>query len=155
MVSKLSWALSILALVLIAAQAAGYNVIVPLAAIVIIDLITIKYSVGKHKTHEIMGTFEKKLATIETHVLDLVSFLKTKDSQSVTLGGIEESLEKHKDSVRGEVKEHLDRVAEKAIDIENRLNDMKKGFSAAIAAFDDRLRALEGTVEQEPAVEET
>ncbi|MBI4015462.1 MAG: hypothetical protein HY362_01965 [Candidatus Aenigmarchaeota archaeon] len=155
MVSKLSWVLSILALILIAVQAAGYNVIVLLSGVVIIDLVAIKYSVGKHGNHEVFGAFEKKLSTIETHVLDMVSFIKTKETQNVTLGGIEESLEKHKDSVRAEVKDHLDRVAEKAIDIENRLSDMKKGFSAAIAAFDDRLRALEGAAEPEPAVEET
>jgi len=61
MVSKLSWALSTLALVLIAVQAAGYNVIVLLSGVVIIDLIAIKYSVGKHGNHEVFGTFENRL----------------------------------------------------------------------------------------------
>jgi hypothetical protein len=153
-INKIFWFVSFTTVVFLGLQIAGYAVTPALIALLIIDVVVLKVSM-ESKHHKlgmnVMYDLNSKLGSIHTCLLDIGNFLSatkmkgdvTPNAGMVTLGAIENSLGKHSEVIRGEFKNEMDKVATKVIDVENRITDMRKGFSAAIAAFDDRMRCLE------------
>lgn len=164
-ISKLFWFLGALTVVFLALQVSGYFVTEIIIALLIINLIVLKVSQEStsHKyAHKTLENINDRLGGIHSVLVDLTNFTRgpktnnpgpathSHGKEIVTLGAIENALNKHKGELRVEFKGHLDKIATKAIDIENSLHEVRSGFSSAIAAFDDRMRTLEGNIINQP-----
>ena len=154
-VNKIFWFVSLATIIFLGLHVLGYPVLPAVLALLVIDVVVLKVS-GEAKGHSTsmraITDMNGKLASIHSVLLDMGNFMRMSrkgeahtpaGTNMVTLGAIEKSLAGHRDNIKTEVKGDIDKIAEKIIDVENRLFDMRKGFSAAIAAFDDRMRSLE------------
>jgi len=142
MAGKVFWLVALGVLVTLGLIAKGYDLLLAAFALLLIALICLKLSLdkGERLSKEIKNELSGRLTSLDTIVQDLTKAFKDQaDVKEFTLG----ALEKTKNEIRAEVKESIDKMAKKAIDIENNLNQMKRTFSAAFASLDDRLRALE------------
>jgi hypothetical protein len=156
-VNKIFWFVSLVTVIFLGLQVLGYPVLPGLMALMIIDIIVLKVitdTKGHSTGMRVITDMNSKLANIHSVLMDMGNFLRENrkgdvhmpvnaGANMVTLGAIEKTLNKHKDDIKDDFKSDVDKIAEKIIDVENRLFDMRKGFSAAIAAFDDRMRSLE------------
>lgn len=143
---KLFWFLSGLTMIFLALQVLGYDMLIALFSLIFIDLVVVELSRQddrdkfrtelKHEMVARIGNIERILGNM------LANF-----SHLATLEHVhhiaEEKITLHKSSLREEFKNDLDRIAKKAIDIENKLHDLRHTFSAGIGSLDDRLRAIE------------
>lgn len=142
MAGKVFWILALGVLVTLGLMLKGYDLLLAAFALLLIALISLKLSLdrGERATKELRGELGGRLSSIDSVVQDLTkAFKEQADIKDFTLG----VLEKTKGEIRVELKDSMDRMAKKAIDIENSLNQMKRTFSAAFASLDDRLRAIE------------
>jgi len=161
--SKLFWISAALTAVFTGMYFLGYSAIEIVLLFIIADIVMLKlqhdklgHSVGAQVMGEVTAKFGGAIA-------DMTNFMRNAPTSigaasDVTLGGIEAAFSKHKEDIRTEFNDGLDRMAKKAIDIENKLNTAVKNFSSAIGAFDDRLRSLEstdGTMVAEPVPVQT
>ena len=135
------WLFSVLALAALAATAAGYATLPVAVTLLLISVVLLKVAtdsgkgIGDLKT-EITG----RIASVESSLSGLTSrFDEIKSSNELTLG----AMDRMKSDVQGEMKMGLDRMAERLIDFENSMNQMKRTFSAAVASLDDRMRVME------------
>jgi len=167
-VNKIFWFVSLVTVIFLGLHVLGYPVLPGILALLIIDVVILKVT-GEGKSHAVsmraITDMNGKLGSIHSVLLDMGNFMRASRKgevrpsipapSMVTLGAIEKSLGKHREHIKTEVKGDIDKIAEKIIDVENRLFDMRKGFSAAIAAFDDRMRSLEeGDVPEKESSEE-
>lgn len=128
----------------------GYGSIEIVMTLIIVDMVMLKLlheKLGKDLGNQLMGEVNTRLSSVMD---EMTNFMKdpahigpAPEAVEATLGGIERTLVEHRDEVRQEFNDSLDRMAKKAIDIENKLNSAVKNFSSAIGAFDDRIRSLE------------
>ena len=151
--SKLFWFTALSTIVFLGMYIYGFDLLNIVLAMMIINMVVLKASsdelFSKLKiTQSVSGKMEK----IEDVMLDLTKFMRDKEAGStapsskmadITLGGIEGSFKKQAGIIKQDIDEKLDRMATKSVDIENKLNDIKKTFSAAIASLDDRLHTIE------------
>lgn len=156
-INKIFWFVALVTVIFLGLNVLGYPVLPAVLALLVIDVVVLKVSFegkGHATSMRAITDMNGKLASIHAVLLDMGNFMRTDrkgevhmpmnpGANMVTLGAIEKTLTTHKDVIRGEIKGDVDKIAEKIIDVENRLFDMRKGFSAAIAAFDDRMRSLE------------
>ena len=167
-VNKIFWFVSLVTVVFLGLHVLGYPVLPGVLALLVIDMVILKVT-GDSKSHALsmraVTDMNSKLGHIHSVLLDMGNFMRANrkgeahipmpaGANMITLGAIEKTLTKHKDEIKTDVKGDVDKIAEKIIDVENRLFDMRKGFSAAIAAFDDRMRSLEEGEEAEETVDE-
>ncbi|MBL7160067.1 MAG: hypothetical protein ISS95_00730 [Candidatus Aenigmarchaeota archaeon] len=165
-VSKLFWFVSVVLVVFLGLQIAGHSAVEIIISLVIIDLIALK--LGQESSSEREISKERVISgigKIEELLIDLTKFMRsnisapasnpsgssnpgskpaqTSSLQDITLGGIERGIKQNADKLREEFKEGLDRIAKKAIEIENSITHQKKIFSTAVASLDDRIRSVE------------
>jgi hypothetical protein len=140
-IAQAFWLFSVLALAALAATAAGYATLPVAVTLLLISMVLLKVAtdsgkgVGDLKT-EITG----RIASVENSLSGLTSrFDEIRSNNELTLG----AMDRVKSDVQGEMKMGLDRMAERLIDFENGMNQMKRTFSAAVASLDDRMRAVE------------
>lgn len=139
---KLFWLISAALLVAIGLAFKGYDSMIAALGLVFLALITLKFSMDKSGgvAKDIRADLGGRLSTVDGMVQDLTkAFKEQADIKDFTLG----ALEKMKGDIRVEVKDNLDKMAEKTIELENGMNQMKRTFSAAFASLDDRVRAME------------
>ena len=150
---KLFWFAAALTILFMFLYMFGYGSIEIVITLIIVDMVMLKLlheQLGKDLGSQLMGEFNTRFGGV---VSDLTNFMKSHSNpgnpgtaNEVTFGGIEKTLAQHRDELRKEFNDSIDRMAKKAIEIENKLNSAIKNFSSAIGAFDDRIRSLE-TVE--------
>ncbi|MEM5814551.1 MAG: hypothetical protein QXD77_01930 [Candidatus Aenigmatarchaeota archaeon] len=139
---KLFWIISAALLAAIGLAFKGYDATLAALGLVLLALITLKFSIDKAggMSKDIRSELGGRLSSLDGMVQDLTKAFKDQaDIKDFTLG----ALEKMKGEIRTEVKVNLDKMAEKTIEMENSMNQMKRTFSAAFASLDDRVRSLE------------
>jgi hypothetical protein len=139
---KLFWIISAALVAAIGLAYKGYDSTLAAFGLVTIALITLKFSIDKSGglAKQARMDLGGRLSSLDGMVQDLTkTFKEQTDIKEFTLG----TLEKMKTDMRLEAKDSIDRMAEKTIEIENNLNQMKRTFSAAFASLDDRVRAME------------
>lgn len=139
---KLFWIISAALLVAIGLAFKGYDATVAALGLVLIALITLKFSIDKSGglAKGVRADLGGRLSSLDGMMQDLTKAFKDQtDIKDFTLG----AMEKMKGEMRIEIKDSVDRMAEKTIELENGVNQMKRTFSAAFASLDDRMRAME------------
>jgi hypothetical protein len=144
--SKLFWFLAIITLVFIALQAMGYSVMEVVLSLLIIDVVVVEVSRQLDKSkltnefkHEILSRFN----IIENMCKNINYSLKFEGDFDHKLNEVIRGNKiafKRTDEI---FKDSMDKMAKKLIEVENSMNRMKRTFSSAIAAFDDRISSLE------------
>ncbi|MEM5804663.1 MAG: hypothetical protein QXU82_02345 [Candidatus Aenigmatarchaeota archaeon] len=146
---KLFWFTAASTAIFLAMYVAGFDLLKIVLALLVINMVVLKASHDEaFEKINFSGFIAGKMEKVEDVVSDLTKFMREKEgfvskAGDVTLGGIEDAMKKQTESVRMEMNEKLDKMAEKAIEIENRMSDLKKTFSAAVASLDDRLNSVE------------
>ena len=162
--SKLFWFTALSTIAFLVMYVLGFDLLNIVLALLLVNMIVLKASHDEiFEKFRFGHSLSSKIEKIEDVMLDLTRFLRSKETGSpasskmedITLGGIENSFKKQAGAIREEMDTKLDMMAKKAIDIENRLNDIKKTFSAAVASLDDRIHTIEGPEKTEETAEET
>ena len=141
MLPVLFWIGILAAAGLTVAHVMGYNVLQYAIGVLIVDVVLLEVSRAADKklfTNDLKHEFTVRITNLESLVNGLTNTL-----QANSLEKMEDKLRGHRNEIRIEFSDSLDRMAKKAIDIENRLTQMRNTFSSAIASFDDRIRSLE------------
>jgi hypothetical protein len=135
------WLFSVLALAALAATAAGYATLPVAVTLLLISVVLLKVATDPGKgLGDLKTEISGRIAGMETSLSGLTSrFDEIKSNNELTLG----AMDRLKGDMQGETKMGLDRMAERLIDFENGMNQMKRTFSAAVASLDDRMRAIE------------
>ncbi len=135
------WLFSVLTLAALAAVLTGYTTLPVAVTLLLISVILLRISVNPSKgIGSIRSELGGRLASLENSFSGLnKSVDEIKSGSELTLG----TLDRFKNDLQGEMKIGLDRMAERLIDFENGMNQMKRTFSAAVASLDDRVRVME------------
>ncbi len=157
--AKLFWLSAVATLGLIALQIFGYPTLELIAVFLLIDVIIVRYSgeraiknFGKQAESYAakFSTFagiETAVNEVKSSVGELTNFMQEtktmRAAEQTTLGVIQSALDRHKEDLRFEFKDSMDRMAGKFIEMENDMHDFKRGFASAIGAMDDRLKMIE------------
>ena len=161
--AKLFWVSAVVTLALIGIQLMGYPALELIVVFLLLDVVIARYSgeraiknFGKQAEsysarisnfQSSFGGIETAVNEIKTNVSELTGFMhETKTMQAreqTTLGTIQAALDRHKEDLRMDFKNDMDRMAGKFIEMENDFNDLKGGFASAIGAMDDRLKMIE------------
>jgi hypothetical protein len=139
---KLFWLASTGLLIALGLALKGYDSVLAALGLVLIALVALKFSIDKSGglAKGVKSELGGRLSSLDGMVQDLTKAFKDQaDIKEFTLG----ALEKMKGDMRVEVKDSIDRMATKTIELENGMNQMKRTFSAAFASLDDRVRAME------------
>jgi len=142
MSGKLFWLAAAASLVAIGMAFKGYDAMTASLGLLLVSVITLKISTdgGGKAAREVKNELSGRLSSIDGMVQDLTkAFKEQSEIKDFTLG----ALENMKADMRIEVKDSIDRMAEKTIEMENSMGQMKRTFSAAFASLDDRMRAME------------
>ncbi len=143
MAAILFWLMIVITLGIVVAYFKGYPNLFPAAFISLLISAVLAKSAGDGSRKDVSSArseFNSRLSTLDSIVSDLTkSFKEQKEQANFTLGAFEAV----KDELRTDFKNSIDRVAERMIDFENSVNQMKRTFSAAFASLDDRLRVIE------------
>ncbi|HLC51201.1 MAG TPA: hypothetical protein VJH90_02395 [archaeon] len=117
---------------------AGFNYIELAVLFVIISMLSLEF----------LRRGDKKLFTNELkhELIDRTDKIENICSQMVS--NMSQDREKLKDEIRTEVKDSVDRVAAKAIDIENKINEIKKGLIAVAQGYDERMKVVESEIQE-------
>lgn len=160
-ISKLFWFAAIVTIVFLGLQIIGYPVLEVIISLMIIDMIALKVS---HEDVRNKADFNKhmgnKVDRIGEILLDMTNFMREKpasnpgsgnpgtshEASHITLGGIERGIQQSAEKLRQEFKEEMDKIAKKAIEIENALHHQKKSFSCAVGSLDDRIKSVENEI---------
>jgi hypothetical protein len=139
---KLFWIISAALVAAIGMAYRGYDSTLAALGLTTVALITLKFSIDKSGglAGQLRSDLGGRLSSLDGMVQDMTkTFKEQADIKDFTLG----AMEKIKADMRVEVKDSIDRMAEKTIEMENGMNQMKRTFSAAFASLDDRVRAME------------
>ncbi len=143
---KLFWVLSALTIASLVLQVLGFSVLEVVAALLLIDVAVVELSRQEDK-HLMEEQLKPELITRIGNVEKLCSNMLCSINALPTLEHMchvaEDMMIEHKAKIKDEIKEDIDRLAKKAVDIENRLFEMKKTVASGIGGIDDRLRAME------------
>ena len=160
--SKLFWFTALSTILFLGMYIYGFELLNIVLALIIINIMILKASQDEvFKRFSIGNVASGRIDKIEEIMLDLTKFMRHRETGSpssskmedITLGGIENSFKRQGEILKADMDQKLDRMAKKAVDIENRLNDLKKTFSAAVASLDDRIHTIEGPEKTEEAVD--
>jgi len=144
---KLFWLLSAAIIALFIIQTLGYfSATGIIIALLLLDVIVVE--LGRQGDRRAMETQLKpelmaRVGNVEklcTSMLSSINALPTVDHFCQIA---EQKMGEHGARLREEIKDDMDRLAKKAVDIENRLFEMKKTVASGIGGIDDRLRAME------------
>jgi uncharacterized phage infection (PIP) family protein YhgE len=136
------WVLTVALLALSALQIMGQNLLMYIIPLLIIDVAVLEFNRSREHM-KIANDFKHEiLEKIETLTKAAYNFETNLDLK------INSAVENYTQKYKGEVKEGLDRIAEKAIEIENRANEIKNNLISIASGFDERLRNLEGPKEE-------
>ena len=161
--AKLFWLSAIITLGLVAIQLAGFPTLELIVVFLLLDVIIARYSgeraiknfgklaedySGKFSVFKnSIGEIEKTVNETQKNMGELTSFMhETKSmhaSEQTTMGAIQDALDRHKEDLKMEFKNDMDRMAGKFIEMENDFHDFKRGFASAIGSMDDRLKMIE------------
>ncbi len=133
----LFWFLSLASLILLGLWLMGYNVLEIIITLLIINIVlveTIRQVSQKESEQNLRKEILERVANIEKIAENIVK----------TLEGNPKDLERQKAELKFEFKESMDKMAEKAIEIENRLSELKRTVGAVVASFDERFKTIEG-----------
>ncbi len=144
---KFFWLFSVLTLAALAAVFAGYTTLPVAVSLLFITMLLVKFSGNPAEGFEtIRSELSSRIGSIESGLGEITrKFEETRSSSELTLG----ALDKIKGELQLDVKNSMDRMAERLIDFENGMNQMKRTFSAAVASLDDRMRAIEPKMSME------
>lgn len=142
MLTRFFWFMAILTLIFIIVQIAGFNVINYIFLLVLIDLVLIE--VNRHfDKHEIKHSMKNELLVkvyaIEKICSEIVKHLENSPTHSHVAAIVENKFEKHEVNF----KESIDRLAKKAVDIENDMNRLKRTVGSALYGIDERIKVIE------------
>jgi len=146
------WALAALNIVFIALAALGYEVIIVVAVLLLIDVMILEAN-RRTEGQKLVEEVKNNMALMSTRIESTLAKMASPDSSGMQ-AAIEHRLRQHEATissqldvlrsfVRADIKDALDRMATKMIYIENKLNQTKKTLGAAVAVFDERVGVLE------------
>ena len=161
--AKLFWVSALVTLGLIALQVSGYPTLELIVVFLLLDVIVARYSgerairnFGKQAEEysgrfsgfkNSLGEIEKAVNETQKNIGELTFFMQEtktmRATEQTTLGTIQAALDRHKEDLRMDFKNDMDRMAGKFIEMENDFHDFKRGFASAIGAMDDRLKMIE------------
>ena len=141
--SKVFWLLSFATLIFIALQIAGFDVMVVIALLLIMNIIAVEMSRQLDRHHlrkEVKDVLVSRIENIEKICTNLSYHLTEHQpvAEQITFS-IDSQIKAH----RNVFKDDLDRIAKKLVDVENRLTKMKRLMAGAVASLDDRLKLME------------
>jgi len=142
--SKLFWFLGFLTVIFLGLYVAGYEVLEVIFSLIIVNIAVIEVSrqVDKKKhTESIKNDLTERLASIERICKNIMDHQPRIDHDDVKT-----IVQEHNKSERDKTDYLFDRMARKSIEIENNVNRMKRTFSGAIGALDDRINEIERNV---------
>ena len=143
MAAKLFWLMVIVTLGIVGAYFTGFTNLFPAAFVSLIIAAVLAKDAGdssKKEAVSVKNELTSKVFQLNNVVNDLTkSFKDYKENSNFTLG----TLSAVKDEMRVEFKNNIDKLAERMIDFENSMGQMKRTFSAAFASLDDRVRVIE------------
>ncbi len=142
MASKLFWLMVIVTLGIVAAYFKGYPNLLPAALVSLAISAVLAKDAGDASKKEVVAVrndMHAKIFRLDNVVNDLTKSFKEQSQNNFTLG----TLSTVKDELRTEFKNNIDKLAERMIDFENSMGQMKRTFSAAFASLDDRVRVIE------------
>lgn len=140
--AKLFWFLAILTIVFVVLQVIGYSVIIVIACLLLIDLVIIEISrqMDRNKIiNELKHELLIKIGNIERMCGNLINSLEMVPTIDHVYHIAEERILEHRSKFKGD----FDKIAERATEIEIRLEQLRNTFAASIGSIDDRLRAVE------------
>lgn len=143
---KLFWVLSGTTVAFLALQALGYGVLEALIALLLLDIAVVEigrqedgHRIENHLKPELMA----RIGNVEKLCSNMLSSISALPTAEHFYRIAEQKIGEHGAMLKNEIKEDLDRLAKKAVDIENRLYDMRRTVASGIGSIDDRLRAME------------
>lgn len=143
---KIFWVLTALTLTFLVLQVMGYSMLEVIISLLIIDLAVVEIS-RQEQGHQMENVLKPELLARISNVEKLCSNMMASIGALPTIEHFyhlaEERISEHRAILKNEIKDDLDRLAKKAIDIENRLFEMKRSVSTGIGNLNERLRALE------------
>ena len=137
--SKLFWFMILVTFAMVIVQTIGYQVVNYVILLLIIDVVVIEVSRELEKgrmSHEIKETLLKKIESISELSERIVHHLDSKPD-------FKSALETHK----SEFKNDMDRLALRAVHIENDINRLIRTVGSALAIFDERIKKVESEAE--------
>lgn len=146
-IRKLFWFLSAAIIALFIIQVAGYfNAVEIIIALLLLDIAVVELGRQEDRRH-IEDHVKPELITRVCNVEKLCSNMLSSINALPTIEHFyqiaEQKIGEHGARLREEIKDDMDRLARKAIEIENRLFEMKRTVAGGITGIDERLRALE------------
>lgn len=143
---KLFWVLSGITIAFLSLQALGYPVLDIAVALLLIDLAVVELSRQEDKHNmesQLKPELMARVGNVEKLCSNMLSSINTLPTMEHFYRVAEEKIGEHGTKLRDEIKEDMDMLAKKAIDIENRLFEFKKNIASGLGGIDDRLRAIE------------
>lgn len=144
---KLFWFLSAAIIALFIIQVLGYfNATGIIIALLLLDVIAVE--LGRQEDRRVVECQLKpeliaRVGNVEKLCSSMLSSMNALPTVEHFYQIAEQKIGEHGARLREEIKDDMDRLAKKAIDIENRLFDMKRNVASGIGGIDDRLRAVE------------
>jgi len=143
---KLFWFLSAVIIALFIIQIFGYSLIEAIIALLLLDIIVVE--LDRQEDRRLMEDRLKpelmaRVGNVEKLCSNILSSINALPSVEHFCQIAEQKIGEHGARLREEIKDDLDRLAKKAVDIENRLFDVKRIFASGICGIDERLRAME------------
>ncbi|MFZ3077258.1 MAG: hypothetical protein WA139_02285 [Candidatus Aenigmatarchaeota archaeon] len=144
---KLFWLLSAAIIALFIIQTLGYfSATEIIIALLLLDVAVVEFSRQEDK-HAVETQLKPELiarvGNVEKLCTNMLSSINALPTVEHFYQIAEQKIGEHGASLREEIKDDLDRLAKKAVDIENRLFEMRKTVASGIGGIDDRLRSLE------------
>ncbi len=143
---KLFWVLSGITIAFLALQVLGYPVLDIAVALLLIDLAVVELSrqEDKHRTEsQLKPELMARIGNVEKLCANMMTSINALPTMEHFYHIADEKIGEHGTRLRCEIKEDLDRIAKKAVDIENRLFEFRKNIASGLGGIDDRLRAIE------------
>jgi hypothetical protein len=143
---RLFWVLSALTIAFLVLQVLGFGVLEVIVALLLVNIAVVELSrqEDKHLMEEQMKPeIITRIGNVEKLCSNMLSSIGALPTLEHMYHVAEEMMIGHKAKIKDEIKEDIDRLARKAVDIENRLFEMKKTVASGIGGIDDRLRAME------------
>ncbi len=143
---KLFWFLSAVIIALFIIQIFGYSLIEIIIALLLLDIAVVE--LGRQEDRNLIESQIKpeliaRVGNVEKLCSNILSSINAMPSIEYFCQIAEQKIGEHGARMREDIKDDMDRLAGKAIDIENRLFDMKRTFASGIGGIDGRLRAIE------------
>lgn len=149
---KIFWALAALNIAFIALAALGYPVITVVVVLLLVDIMILETN-RRAEGQQLINEVKNSLAVMSGKIENTLSKISSSGNPDVQTA-IEHRLRQHEATIssqldvlrsfiRADIKDALDKMAAKMVQIENRLNQTKKTLGAAVAVFDERMEQIE------------